>query len=135
MNAPDPLHILVVDDMPEIRRILGLYLTRTLHARVTEAASGLDGIQRFLEREPHLVFCDLTMPEMTGLEFLGFITRQCSAPDLPIIVLTTEDDETTKAQAAGFAIRSYLLKPFNPATILHALQGVVPDQYFRPRAA
>lgn len=124
--------VLIVDDMPELRRILAHFLQQTLYVDIVEAGSGLSGIERFLEVQPDLVICDLTMPEMTGFEFLGFITRQREGGDAKIVVLTSEDDEQSRMQAAGLHAHAFLLKPFNPATVLDTLRPILPAALFRP---
>ena len=128
---PAPLHVLIIDDMPELRKVLGHFISRTLHASVAEAADGLEAIERLLEQTPDLIFCDLNMPRMTGFEFLGFITRQEKRVNCPIIVLTSEEDEEIRIQAIGLSVDAYLRKPFRPDMVLQVLHGFVVDEYFR----
>lgn len=130
-----PVHrhtVLIVDDMPELRRILAHFLQQTLYVDIVEADSGLSGIERFLESQPDVVICDLTMPEMTGFEFLGFITRQRQGADTKVIVLTSEDDEQSRMQAAGLHAHGFLLKPFDPVSVLDTLRPILPAALFRP---
>lgn len=124
--------VLIVDDMPELRRILAHFLQQTLYVDIVEADSGLTGIERFLEVQPDLVICDLTMPEMTGFEFLGFITRQREGAQTKIVVLTSEDDEQSRMQAAGLHAHAFLIKPFNPVSVLDTLRPILPPALFRP---
>lgn len=123
--------VLIVDDMPELRRILAHFLQQTLYVDIVEAGSGLSGIERFLEVQPDLVICDLTMPEMTGFEFLGFITRQREGADARIVVLTSEDDEQSRMQAAGLHAHAFLLKPFDPVSVIDTLRPILPAALFR----
>ncbi len=136
-SLPQTLHtrqrhsILIVDDMPELRRILAHFLALTLDVDIIEADSGLTGIERFLEVRPDLIICDLTMPEMNGFEFLGFITRQREAGGVPIVVLTSEDDDQSRMQAAGLHAHAYLLKPFDASSVLETLRPLLPPDIIR----
>lgn len=125
------LRITVIDDMIELRKVLGHFITKTLYAEVAEAEDGLEAIERVLERAPDLIFCDLHMPRMTGFEFLGFLTRQQQQVVCPIIVLTSEEDEEARVQAAGFSVSAYLRKPFQPETVLKVLHAFVPEEHFQ----
>jgi two-component system, chemotaxis family, chemotaxis protein CheY len=131
-DSADILNVLVVDDMPEIRKILRHFILHTLRAQVTEAENGLDAVAKCLDNPPDLIFCDLNMPEMTGFEFLGFLTRQKNRPICPIIVLTTDADEKTRIQASGLYVDALLQKPFDPGQVMKALTEHVPPGFFLP---
>ena len=126
----EPIHILIIDDMPEIRKILRLLLERKLNADIIEADSGLTGVEEFVRYKPDLVFCDLNMPEMTGLECLGFMTRQSHAEECRFVVLTTADDEETQVQVEDLSIQAFLRKPFDAANIEEKLRKLIPENYF-----
>jgi len=132
MSAPSPLHVLLVDDMPEVRKVLGHFIQQTVRADIAEAADGLEAIEQVLRQAPDLLFCDLNMPGMTGFEFLGFLNRQPTKPTCPIIVLTSEEDEETRMQAIDLSVDAYLRKPFDAETVLQTLRAYVPEEYFEP---
>lgn len=126
----DTLDVLIIDDMPELRKVLRLLLERTLRVIVREADGGLSAIESILYRAPDLIFCDLLMPEMTGLEFLAFLSRQQQLKRSKVIVLTTDDDEKTHGQVEDLHVDAFLLKPFNPDSIMQTVQRIVPKKYF-----
>ncbi len=126
----ETLDVLIIDDMPELRKVLRLLIERTLRATVREADGGLSAIEAILHRVPDLIFCDLLMPEMTGLEFLAFLSRQPQLKQCKVIVLTTDDDEKTHEQADDLHVDAFLLKPFNPDSIMQTVQRIVPKEYF-----
>jgi CheY-like chemotaxis protein len=131
----EPLHVLIIDDMPEIRRVIRLYVERALNANVREAATGLEAVERVVDQMPDLIFCDLNMPEMTGFEFLGFFRNHRGSHECTVVVLTTEDDDPTRLQAGKLEAAAFLRKPFDPAGVQVLLGRLLPQRAFRQSAA
>ena len=90
-----------------------------LAMQTIEAASGLEAIEQLAVAPIELMVLDLNMPDMHGLEVLGFVRKHPAFRHLPVIVLTTrgDDESRTAAMAAGATL--YMTKPFAP----HALAG------------
>ena len=100
--------ILVVDDEPQLTRVLRTGLTsRGYDVRV--AADGLSGFETFIDWHPDLLITDLAMPEMHGLELCRRV-RAISA--VPIIVLSAKGEEKTKVEALDIGADDYVTKPF-----------------------
>jgi two-component system chemotaxis response regulator CheY len=129
------INVLIVDDMPEIRGVIRHFVDRLLHARIREAGDGLEAMRCVVEEMPALVFCDLNMPVMTGFEFLGFFRLQRQTQACTVVVLTTEDDEQTRAQAGMLTADAFLRKPFQPEEVRALLASVVPQRFLRDEAA
>jgi two-component system chemotaxis response regulator CheY len=68
---------------------------------------------------------DLNMPDMHGLEVLGFMRANEKFRRLPVIVLTTRDDEGSRSAAMQAGATAYLTKPFTPQGLLTAARGVL----------
>jgi two-component system KDP operon response regulator KdpE len=100
--------ILVVDDEPQLTRVLRTGLTsRGYDVRV--AADGLAGFETFTDWHPDLVITDLAMPVMDGLE----LSRRLRAiSQVPIIVLSAKGEEKTKVEALDIGADDYITKPF-----------------------
>lgn len=124
------LRVLIIDDMPDIIMLLKHFISRTVHSEITHADDGLVAIEKLLHMKPDVIITDLHMPTMTGLEFIGFVIRQTEFADIPVIIMTTDNDDRTQITAAGLKVHSYLSKPFNPTTLKKALRDVVPNEYF-----
>ena len=108
----DKKKIMIVDDSRTIREQVGAAL-RPAGFEVVEAADGLEGLDQIKAlTDLALVFCDLNMPRMDGLEMLEQAKGQGAKPAVPIIMLTTEGrtDLVEKAKRAG--ARGWLVKPF-----------------------
>lgn len=93
---------------------------------VIEAASGLEAIERLALGPIDFMVLDLNMPDMHGLEVLGFVRSNQKFQRLPVIVLTTRDDAPSRAAALEAGATEYLTKPFTPQGLLAAARGVLP---------
>jgi two-component system KDP operon response regulator KdpE len=125
-SAPKPL-VLVIDDEPQIRRLL----TVTLEAggyRVTTAERGQEGLVLAAQQPPALVLLDLGLPDLPGGEVLGRL-REWSA--VPVIILTAHDDEAEKVTLLDAGADDYVTKPFHTGELLArlrvALRHAVPE--------
>jgi two-component system chemotaxis response regulator CheY len=117
-------HILIVDDSPTIRRMVRASLA-PLGGDVIEAASGLEAIEQLALGPIQFMVLDLNMPDMHGLEVLGFIRASEKFHQLPVIILTTRDDGASRTAAMQAGATAYLTKPFTPQSLLAAARGVV----------
>ena len=125
-------HILIVDDSPTIRRMVKASLA-PLGAEFIEAASGLEAIERLAVGTIQLMVLDLNMPDMHGLEVLGFVRANQKFQQLPILVLTTRDDAASRTAAMQAGATSYLTKPFTPQTLLAEARGMIERDVERAR--
>jgi two-component system chemotaxis response regulator CheY len=117
-------HILIVDDSPTIRRMVRASLA-PLGGEFAEAASGLDAIEQLALNPIDLMVLDLNMPDMHGVEVLGFVRANKKFLQLPVIVLTTRDDEASRNSAMQAGATTYLTKPFTPQTLLQEVRNVL----------
>ena len=100
--------ILVVDDEPQLTRVLRTGLTSRGYD-VRAAADGLAGFETFTDWHPDLVITDLAMPVMDGLELCR---RLRAISPVPIIVLSAKGEEKTKVEALDSGADDYITKPF-----------------------
>ena len=100
--------ILVVDDEPQLTRVLRTGLTSRGYD-VRAASDGLAGFETFTDWHPDLVITDLAMPVMDGLELCR---RLRAISQVPIIVLSAKGEEKTKVEALDIGADDYITKPF-----------------------
>jgi two-component system, OmpR family, KDP operon response regulator KdpE len=100
--------ILVVDDEPQLTRVLRTGLTSRGYD-VRAAADGLAGFETFSDWHPDLVITDLAMPNVDGLELCR---RLRAISQVPIIVLSAKGEEKTKVEALDLGADDYVTKPF-----------------------
>jgi two-component system chemotaxis response regulator CheY len=90
-----------------------------------EASNGLEAIERLSLTEISLIILDLNMPDMHGLEVLEFLRAHNSYRSIPVIVLTTRGDESSRQAATSAGASIYLTKPFSPNTLITNAQELL----------
>lgn len=121
-------HILFVDDSPTIRSSVSFCL-RNAGYRVTEAVDGKDGlekVQSFKDKGDSLslIITDVNMPRMDGITFISEV-KETEFKFIPILVLTTEAEESMIKKGRDAGASGWLLKPFQPEELLWAVKKVV----------
>ena len=117
--------VLVVDDSKVMRDMIAACLRPDVRLVISQAASGLEAIERLSLQRFDVLVLDLNMPDIGGLEVVEFVRAQDKLSTLPILIVTTraEDDSRTRILAAG-ATR-YMTKPFAPEAILLEVQSLL----------
>ena len=116
--------VLIVDDSPTIRKMVRASL-QDLGADFIEAATGLEAIEQLAVTRVQLIVLDLNMPDMHGIDVLKFVRRNPQYGTLPIVVLTTRGDETSRQTAKAAGASSYMTKPFAPQALAQAVRGLL----------
>ena len=113
--------ILVVDDEPEIVRLVRSYLEQEGY-RVVTAYNGEEALYASRHEKPDLVVLDVLMPKMDGLEFTRRVRRE---QDIPIIMLTARADETDRIVGLEMGADDYVTKPFSPREVVARVRAVL----------
>jgi two-component system, OmpR family, KDP operon response regulator KdpE len=113
--------ILVVDDDPQIRRVMRVTLSGHGY-EVDDARNGESAQEKLRENRFDLVLLDMNMPGIGGLETCRAIR---SHSEIAIIMLTVRDDETDKIQALDAGADDYVTKPFNPPELLARIRAAL----------
>ncbi len=111
--------ILVVDDDPLIRRLIATTLEDVSGFDLVEAGDGLEALERAAAEEPSIVFLDIDMPRMDGIEVCRLLREQENGGASATIVMLTAagaSENETRARAAGADL--FLTKPFSPLDLL-----------------
>jgi two-component system chemotaxis response regulator CheY len=107
---------MVVDDDKTTRKILGLYLKGGGHEAVF-AENGLDAIEKLAVNDVDLILTDLNMPFMDGIELTRTLKTDTSFKEIPVIMITTENDEAEKGKAIAAGANGYMVKPVSADTL------------------
>jgi len=113
--------ILIVDDEPEILRLVVDYLQAAGFTTET-ASTGLEAVERAASSTPDLVILDLGLPGLDGLDVTRTLRR---SSDVPIIMLTARDDETDKLIGLELGADDYVTKPFSPRELVARTRAVL----------
>jgi DNA-binding response OmpR family regulator len=113
--------VLVVDDEPEIVRILRDYLDRAGFAVLT-ASDGEAAVAMAHRHRPDIVLLDLTLPSLDGLDVARAIRREA---EVPIIMLTARSEETDRIVGLELGADDYVAKPFSPREVVARVRAVL----------
>jgi len=123
MNADN--HILIVDDEASLRQTLARILQRA-GFDVTTTATGGEALALLSQHQFDLVYLDIRMPDMSGLEVLK--TVHTKFPELPVILFTAQPDLNSAVEALRRGATDYLLKPLKPQTIIDRTSSILADK-------
>ena len=118
MNPSGKPLVLIVDDEPQIRRLLTVTLEANAY-RVVSAVCGQEGLVLAAQHRPALVVLDIGLPDLSGQEVLRRLREWSNAP---VIVLSVQDDEKGKVAALDAGADDYVTKPFNTDELLARLR-------------
>ena len=116
--------ILVVDDDPAIREMMGLALKRD-GFDIMEAGSALEARQSINSRTPDLILLDWMLPGQSGFEFARSLRKDATHSQIPIIMLTARDEEEDKVAALEAGADDYVSKPFSVSELLARIRAVL----------
>ncbi len=123
--------VLVIDDEPQIRRLLRVTLEANGY-RVLDAATGQDGIVQAAQWRPDVILLDLGLPDLDGLSVLKRL-REWS--HVPVIALTVRDREADKVAALDNGADDYVTKPFSTGELLARMRVALRHAQPAPEAA
>jgi two-component system, chemotaxis family, chemotaxis protein CheY len=117
--------ILIVDDSPTIRRMVRASLGTVAGTTIVESVSGLQAIEALAIAPVHAIVLDLNMPDMHGLDVLRFVRAHEPYRTVPVLVLTTRGDSTSREAVMQAGATSYMTKPFMPAELAAAVSDLL----------
>ena len=101
--------VLIVDDEAMVRSLYRLALERAGH-RVLEAGDGVEGLQMAAASRPDMIFLDVRMPKMDGVEMLTKLKSTAPTRDIPVVMLTNFDEPSLVQESLGLGAHGFLLK-------------------------
>jgi len=118
----EPAHILIADDLVELREVLRFHLERDGFA-VSEAGTGREAIEELERHCPDVLLLDVTMPDMDGWGVLDHLRRQGPRPR--VAMLTAHADESVEMLARNGGADAYLAKPLQPGEVIAAVRRLL----------
>ena len=116
--------IMVIDDSASLREAVRAALTDAGY-EVLDAADGAEALKKLDGRKVDLMICDVHMPGMDGIAFVKEVKQLPHYRFVPIIMLTTEASEKSKQAGQVAGAKAWVVKPFRPDQILHAVSKLV----------
>jgi two-component system chemotaxis response regulator CheY len=118
------MKILVVDDCQTTRKLLGHYLKSRGYS-VVFAENGLDALEKLGTDPINLIMTDLNMPYMDGMELIKTLRSDPNWSAIPILMVTTENDNIEKEKALGYGANGYVVKPVTGDVIAENIKSIL----------
>ncbi|MCK5659755.1 MAG: response regulator [Methanosarcinales archaeon] len=115
--------VMIVDDAAFMRMVIKDILTKNGHEVVAEAVDGLDAIEKFGQVNPELVFLDIVMPNMEGIECLKKIMEIDS--NAKVVMCSSIGQQSVVSDAIKSGARDFIVKPFDAAKVLEVVSKVM----------
>lgn len=119
--------ILIVDDSPTETYRFREILERHGHA-VIEATNGADGVAMARAELPDLVLMDVVMPGLNGFQATRQLTKGDDTAHIPVVIVTTKDQETDRVWGKRQGARDYLTKPVDETLLLQTIASLIPGK-------
>lgn len=121
--------ILIIDDFETVRMVLKRCLGQLGYTVMEEASDGQEGLDKIKQAvasgNPYeLVFSDVSMPNLTGLELLETVHNTPELSKTPFVMVTSESEQKFITQAFSLGVVDYIVKPFSPATLQKKLEKI-----------
>jgi len=119
------IKILIVDDHPVTRKMLRQILKQLSFDDIREAVDGDMAMEILGDEDINLMFTDLNMPKVTGMELIQKIREKAEHRELPVIVVSGEGDYDMVLKAMQTGADSFIVKPFAPKTVIEKIAQVL----------
>ena len=115
--------IMIVDDAAFMRMMIKKTLTENGYSDFVEAQDGAEAVAKYDEEKPDMVFMDITMPNMDGLEALKAIKGK--DPNAVVVMCSAMGQESMVIEAIKSGAKDFIVKPFKPDRILKTVSSIV----------
>lgn len=122
--VPQGKHILVVDDSPSVRRVVGNMLKQH-NWEVQTARDGVEALEMISQETPAAVLLDIEMPRMDGYELMATVRAQEQYRTLPLVVLTSRAASKHQQRAMQLGANAYVVKPYQDEELITILNALV----------
>lgn len=116
-------YILIVDDCSTTRRIVALYL-KGAGFKTLSASNGLDAVEKLMNTNVDFIITDLNMPQMDGIELTKWVRSNATFRDIPLIILTTENDNLSRIKGMTNGASSFLSKPVTKDILINEINNI-----------
>ena len=122
-------NILIIDDSKIIRSVIKktLEISGVPVGTILEASNGLEGLTVMRENWIDLVFADLNMPVMSGLEMLDIMAQEQLLQKTPVLICSTEGSKTRIEELFKKGVRAFIRKPITPEILRNVVKEVMGD--------
>ncbi len=105
-------NVLIVEDSKAIRSVMRVALEEAGDFYAVEVTNGFEALKTLPSRRFDLIITDINMPDINGLELIGFVKSNPTYRNIPLIIVTTEKTEEDKKRGMALGAAAYVVKPF-----------------------
>lgn len=118
-------NVLIVEDSKAIRSMIRISLEEEGNFFVVEAGNGFEALKTLPTRRFDLVITDINMPDINGLELIGFVKSNPEYKDIPLIIVSTEKSDEDKKRGMALGASGYVVKPFTKKDLMSMVKSVL----------
>jgi len=116
--------IMTVDDSPSVRQMVAFTLQQSGYD-VVEAGDGKEALEKLNGETVDLILTDLNMPNMNGIELIRQVRQNPAYKFVPVIMLTTESQQTKKEEGKKVGATAWIVKPFKPEQLVAVVKKIL----------
>jgi two-component system chemotaxis response regulator CheY len=121
-------NVLIVEDSKAIRSVIRIALEEAGDFFAAEANNGFEALKMLPRRNFDLIITDINMPDINGLELIGFVKSNPAYRDIPLIIVSTEKTEEDKRRGMALGAMGYVVKPFRKEDLLALVKKAVGEK-------
>jgi len=118
-------NVLIVEDSKAIRSMIRVSLEEEGNFFATEAGNGFEALKILPSRPFDLIITDINMPDINGLELIGFVKSNPAYRGIPLIIVSTEKSEEDKKRGIALGAFGYVVKPFKKDDLMTLVKKAV----------
>ncbi len=118
-------NVLIVEDSKAIRSMIRVSLEETGGFFAVEAGNGFEALKALPTRRFDLIITDINMPDINGLELIGFVKSNPSYRGIPLIIVSTEKSDEDKKRGMALGAAGYVVKPFTKEELMTAAKSAL----------
>jgi two-component system chemotaxis response regulator CheY len=118
-------NVLIVEDSKAIRSMIRVSLEEEGTFYVVETGNGFEALKTLPTRRFDLIITDINMPDINGLELIGFVKSNPAYQSIPLVIVSTEKSDEDKNRGMALGASAYVVKPFTKAELMKAVKGVL----------
>ena len=117
-------NVLIVEDSKAIRSMIRVSLEEAGFFAV-EAGNGFEALKTLPTRRFDLIITDINMPDINGLELIGFVKSNPEYKDIPLVIVSTEKSDEDKKRGLALGAAGYVVKPFTKKDLMSMVKSVL----------
>ncbi len=118
-------NVLIVEDSKAIRSMIRVSLEEAGGFFAVEAGNGFEALKTLPTRRFDLIITDINMPDINGLELIGFVKSNPEYKDIPLVIVSTEKSDEDKKRGMALGASGYVVKPFTTVDLMTMVKGVL----------